>query len=191
VAGTAGRQRYLRNRRYGSLHDWEILYRTWVSEGGGRIESDAVRRLRRYKTIREYEHNGRRQKTRDIVRCPFSSAFEALTSSIGDNKKTDEWQSNRCRYFEFGRYNTNSVLQDVRASQIGINVIFLRQVGELELCVLTANCLKNDGIIYIGDLVRKSEEEMRRIPNSTDFVPGMRLQCSPQLGARKWLFSPP
>ncbi len=27
------------------------------------------------------------------------------------------------------------------------------------------NCLKNDNIIYIGDLVQKSESEMLRTPN--------------------------
>ena len=36
---------------------------------------------------------------------------------------------------------------------------------ELELSVRSANCLKNDNIIYIGDLVQKSEGEMLRTPN--------------------------
>ncbi len=29
----------------------------------------------------------------------------------------------------------------------------------------TANCLKNDNVVYIGDLVQKSEAEMLRTPN--------------------------
>ena len=41
----------------------------------------------------------------------------------------------------------------------------LRKVDELELSVRSANCLKNDNIIYIGDLVQKSEQEMLRTPN--------------------------
>jgi DNA-directed RNA polymerase subunit alpha len=41
----------------------------------------------------------------------------------------------------------------------------LRKVDELELSVRSANCLKNDNIIYIGDLVQKSESEMLRTPN--------------------------
>ena len=41
----------------------------------------------------------------------------------------------------------------------------LRKVEELELSVRSANCLKNDNIIYIGDLVQKSEGEMLRTPN--------------------------
>jgi DNA-directed RNA polymerase subunit alpha len=38
-------------------------------------------------------------------------------------------------------------------------------VEELELSVRSANCLKNDNIVYIGDLVMKSESEMLRTPN--------------------------
>jgi DNA-directed RNA polymerase subunit alpha len=41
----------------------------------------------------------------------------------------------------------------------------LKKVDELELSVRSANCLKNDNIIYIGDLVQKSEQEMLRTPN--------------------------
>ena len=45
------------------------------------------------------------------------------------------------------------------------NKNLLRKVDELELSVRSANCLKNDNIIYIGDLVLKSESEMLRTPN--------------------------
>ena len=41
----------------------------------------------------------------------------------------------------------------------------LKKVDELELSVRSANCLKNDNIIYIGDLVQKSESDMLRTPN--------------------------
>jgi len=41
----------------------------------------------------------------------------------------------------------------------------LRKVEELELSVRSANCLKNDNILYIGDLVQKSEAEMLKTPN--------------------------
>ena len=46
-----------------------------------------------------------------------------------------------------------------------INRYLLKKVDELELSVRSANCLKNDNIIYIGDLVQKSEAEMLRTPN--------------------------
>ena len=41
----------------------------------------------------------------------------------------------------------------------------LKKVDELELSVRSQNCLKNDNIVYIGDLVRKSEGEMLKTPN--------------------------
>jgi len=41
----------------------------------------------------------------------------------------------------------------------------LRKVDELELSVRSANCLKNDNIVYIGDLIQKTEAEMLRTPN--------------------------
>jgi DNA-directed RNA polymerase subunit alpha len=46
-----------------------------------------------------------------------------------------------------------------------LNRYLLKKVDELELSVRSANCLKNDNIIYIGDLVQKSEAEMLRTPN--------------------------
>ncbi len=59
--------------------------------------------------------------------------------------------------------------QHIRADEPQDNLPFnrnmLRKVDELELSVRSANCLKNDNIIYIGDLVQKSEQEMLRTPN--------------------------
>jgi len=45
------------------------------------------------------------------------------------------------------------------------NPSLLKKVDELELSVRSANCLKNDNIVYIGDLIQKSEAEMLRTPN--------------------------
>ncbi len=41
----------------------------------------------------------------------------------------------------------------------------LKKVDELELSVRSANCLKNDNIVYIGDLVQRTESDMLRTPN--------------------------
>jgi DNA-directed RNA polymerase subunit alpha len=49
--------------------------------------------------------------------------------------------------------------------ELPFNRNLLRKVDELELSVRSANCLKNDNIIYIGDLVQKSETDMLRTPN--------------------------
>jgi DNA-directed RNA polymerase subunit alpha len=50
-------------------------------------------------------------------------------------------------------------------SELPFNRNLLRKVDELELSVRSANCLKNDNIVYIGDLVQKSESDMLRTPN--------------------------
>jgi hypothetical protein len=42
---------------------------------------------------------------------------------------------------------------------------FLKKVDDLELSVRSSLCLKNDGIVYLGDLVQKTEAEMLRTPN--------------------------
>ena len=41
----------------------------------------------------------------------------------------------------------------------------LKKVDELELSVRSQNCLKNDNIVYIGDLVTKTEVQMLKTPN--------------------------
>ncbi|MBR1825943.1 MAG: DNA-directed RNA polymerase subunit alpha [Alphaproteobacteria bacterium] len=57
-----------------------------------------------------------------------------------------------------------SQTEDVR-EELPFNKNLLRKVDELELSVRSANCLKNDNITYIGDLVQKTEAEMLRTPN--------------------------
>lgn len=57
------------------------------------------------------------------------------------------------------------VRQEEPRDDLPFNRNLLRKVDELELSVRSANCLKNDNIVYIGDLVQKSEQEMLRTPN--------------------------
>ena len=57
------------------------------------------------------------------------------------------------------------VVMKEQPSEPEFNKNLLRKVDELELSVRSMNCLKNDNIIYIGDLVQKSEGEMLRTPN--------------------------
>ena len=64
--------------------------------------------------------------------------------------------------------NFDEPVEEVAAPVVeepSLNVNLLRKVEELELSVRSANCLKNDEIIYIGDLVQKTESEMLRTPN--------------------------
>ncbi|MGV3279160.1 DNA-directed RNA polymerase subunit alpha [Rickettsiales bacterium LUAb2] len=56
-------------------------------------------------------------------------------------------------------------VQEKTEDEFPFNKNLLRKVDELEFSVRSANCLKNDNILYIGDLVQKSEMEMLRTPN--------------------------
>jgi DNA-directed RNA polymerase subunit alpha len=57
------------------------------------------------------------------------------------------------------------VVKEVKSAEPEFNKNLLKRVEELELSVRSMNCLKNDNIIYIGDLVQKTEPEMLRTPN--------------------------
>ena len=56
-------------------------------------------------------------------------------------------------------------IEEDAESILPFNRSLLKKVDELELSVRSANCLKNDNIVYIGDLVQKTEPEMLRTPN--------------------------
>jgi len=51
------------------------------------------------------------------------------------------------------------------AAEHQVDPILLRPVDELELTVRSANCLKAENIMYIGDLVQRTEVELLRTPN--------------------------
>ena len=66
----------------------------------------------------------------------------------------------------FINFDEPEIQQDqISDEKLPFNPHLLKKVEELELSVRSANCLKNDNIIYIGDLVQKSESEMLRTPN--------------------------
>ncbi len=56
-------------------------------------------------------------------------------------------------------------VEEESVTELAFNPALLKKVDELELSVRSANCLKNDNIVYIGDLIQKTEAEMLRTPN--------------------------
>jgi DNA-directed RNA polymerase subunit alpha len=78
------------------------------------------------------------------------------------------------------------IAAEEKEGELPFNRNLLRKVDELELSVRSANCLKNDNIIYIGDLVQKSETEMLRTPNfgrkSLNEIKEVLAQMGLQLG---------
>src|SRR3546814_9423980 len=85
--------------------------------------------------------------------------------------RISDWSSDVCSSYLALAAATPSVGVAAAATTEGesdanqINRYLLKKVDELELSVRSANCLKNDNIIYIGDLVQKTEAEMLRTPN--------------------------
>jgi DNA-directed RNA polymerase subunit alpha len=59
---------------------------------------------------------------------------------------------------------SKAISEEIRP-ELEFNAALLKKVDELELSVRSANCLKNDNIVYIGDLIQKTEAEMLRTPN--------------------------
>ncbi len=68
-------------------------------------------------------------------------------------------------FVNFDATEVEPVRHEEVAGEARINPNLLKKVEELELSVRSANCLKNDNIVYIGDLVQKSESEMLKTPN--------------------------
>jgi DNA-directed RNA polymerase subunit alpha len=59
----------------------------------------------------------------------------------------------------------DSDARKAKEDELPFNRDLLRKVDEMELSVRSANCLKNENIFYIGDLVQKTEGEMLKTPN--------------------------
>jgi DNA-directed RNA polymerase alpha subunit len=64
-----------------------------------------------------------------------------------------------------GRGQPLATPQPLATEHLPFDSAFLIRVDELELSVRTANCLRNDNIAYVGDLVQETEAEMLRTPN--------------------------
>jgi DNA-directed RNA polymerase subunit alpha len=57
------------------------------------------------------------------------------------------------------------VVEEIKREVLPFDPKLLKHVDELELSVRANNCLKNDHINYLGELVQKSESEMLKTPN--------------------------
>ena len=65
----------------------------------------------------------------------------------------------------FVNFEEEQVEEEVQEEELPFDKNLLRKVEELELSVRSQNCLKNEGISYIGDLVTNTEGDMLRTPN--------------------------
>ncbi len=53
----------------------------------------------------------------------------------------------------------------IQAKSHEIDPVLMRPIDDLELTVRSANCLKAESILYIGDLVQRTEVELLKTPN--------------------------
>lgn len=65
----------------------------------------------------------------------------------------------------FITFEEEEVESQDKLEELPFSPTLLKKVDELELSVRSHNCLKNDNIVYIGDLVIKTEAEMLKTPN--------------------------
>lgn len=68
-------------------------------------------------------------------------------------------------FINFDLKEDTSMCSDADTGSLGFNENLLKRVDEMELSVRAYNCLVNENILYIADLVRKSENEMLKLTN--------------------------
>ena len=82
----------------------------------------------------------------------------------GDGGQTKDLLQQGPRPGDHGHHHIEEKKEEEEIS-LPFNINLLRKVDDLELSVRSMNCLKNDNVVYIGDLVQKTENEMLRTPN--------------------------
>ncbi|NRA73568.1 MAG: DNA-directed RNA polymerase subunit alpha [Rickettsiales bacterium] len=65
----------------------------------------------------------------------------------------------------FISFEEEQLVEEDKKDELPFDKNMLKKVDELELSVRSQNCLKNAEIVYVGDLVTKSEGEMLKTPN--------------------------
>jgi DNA-directed RNA polymerase subunit alpha len=67
----------------------------------------------------------------------------------------------------FINFDDNIVVSEeqVEEDKFTFDPVLLKKVDELELSVRSQNCLKNENVTYLGDLVKRSENDMLKTPN--------------------------
>jgi hypothetical protein len=135
-------------------------------------------------TVRKTRRSASSRSTRSSRRCRVSYKVEntragqildydklTLTSRpTAPSRRKTPWPTPRASCRTSCNSSSTSKSRRSRRPQrtkpdLPFNPALLKKVDELELSVRSANCLKNDNIVYIGDLIQKTEAEMLRTPN--------------------------
>ena len=60
---------------------------------------------------------------------------------------------------------SNILTRPCEKEEVKIDEFLLKKVDDLELSVRSANCLKSEELLYVGQLVQKTESDLMRTPN--------------------------
>ena len=89
------------------------------------------------------------------------------------------------RFVNFDDDSSEDDLEN-KADELGFPIALLKKVEDLELSVRSMNCLKGENIVYLGDLVRKTESEMLKTPNfgrkSLNEIKSVLMDCGLAFG---------
>jgi hypothetical protein len=102
-----------------------------------------------------------------LCACTYAWDFSGLDTPRADPAQScklnvDETKLNRDVY---QGALIMSGLNGILGKSCKVDANLLKKADDSELSVRSHNCLKNDGIVYIGDLVVKSEAQMLKTPN--------------------------
>lgn len=108
------------------------------------------------------------------ARLGQSLDYERLILAIETNGTVDGEeairQAARLLYDQLGSFinfevTHSAVQEEDKPDPLGFDTVLLRRIDDMELSVRSSNCMKNENIVYIGDLVTHSEARLLRVPN--------------------------
>lgn len=94
------RRRNLRNQLYGNISDWEMLFTAKV-DAGGKVEGDTLARLSKFKVVRMYEKDGKKQEAAEMLQTSFSVALSVVQESLKTTKATEIRKALKTSDYEF------------------------------------------------------------------------------------------
>ena len=158
--------------------DGEIEIEFQVQSGKGYVPSDQNRTVdtpigwialdSMYSPVRRVSYkveNTREGDYLDYDRLSMEVETDGTMTPLEALKSAARILQDQLRLFGVSRSPDAPSLDDSPHAMPRFDSSLLKKVDELELSVRSANCLKNDNIVYIGDLIQKTESEMLRTPN--------------------------
>jgi DNA-directed RNA polymerase subunit alpha len=94
------------------------------------------------------------------------SVFSALSESVSGSASTTSTSSSLQSSFNSLSRDENGLHSSASQSVTSFDSDFVKiPIDDLELTSRASNCLKSDRILFVGDLIKKTEQELLRMPN--------------------------